>query len=372
MKFVRYAGYGLLLISQATVFYCCWGLAPPDQDPGVDRHAASSSPTYVGKAVCKECHQANFDFHSRHGHASTFSVMEQSSLSSQYAGKEHDAGKVVGKFKYHGEANGKLSVSLPDKFGEKRFPLQYVLGSGKHAQTIITLISNLKNETECVEHRVSFFPDRGLGLTPGQTDTMTTTNSLELFGQFVLGDKIERCVYCHTTTASIKDEQVVNLRSNVNCEKCHGPGSEHVASARKNPKPVPYSVGMPTWDAESEIQLCGDCHRLPWHVTEKEVREYPDVLVRFQPIGLLRSSCYLKSEGEMKCTTCHNPHEPSAEVSLSRHIKNCIACHQEQNDQHVACPVSTTEGCIDCHMPAVSIGFGLSFHDHWIRIRKNQ
>jgi len=92
-------------------------------------------------------------------------------------------------------------------------------------------------------------------------------------------------------------------------------------------------------------------------------------LARFQPVGLLRSQCFIESEGALRCTTCHNPHQTISDMSETEHIANCIECHQPEKSAHVSCPVSTTEGCIQCHMPKYDFeSLGTGFHDHWIRV----
>jgi hypothetical protein len=134
--------------------------------------------------------------------------------------------------------------------------------------------------------------------------------------------------------------------------------------------PPPFSVGRADWDTESEIQLCGDCHRLPAAISLKELREYPGPLTRFQPIGMLRSECYLASEGQFKCTTCHGPHTTLEATPETHYVQVCVSCHLPDSQSHVACPVSPATGCIECHMPPVKFDdLGTSFHDHWIRVR---
>ncbi len=329
---------------------------------------SSTEPTLVGRETCRECHAENFAFHSRHGHASTFHLVSQTDLASKFAGKSFDSGEPYGTYEYRADEQGRLFATLPAQFGDEPYPLQYVLGSGLHAQTILTLAPGLDGQTEGIEHRVSCYPGGRLGLTPGHAK-MTPQSALEFFGDSSRGTPLERCIYCHTTSARIVGEGIDDLISNINCEKCHGPGSEHVRLARSESKPPPYSVGRDTWDTESEMQLCGDCHRLPRHVTEKKIREYPDELARFQPVGLLRSRCYLDSGRELKCTTCHNPHQTIREMEPADHVRNCLGCHQPGTETHIACPVEREKGCIECHMPAVEVDPGLRFHDHWIRVR---
>ncbi|MFK8114392.1 MAG: cytochrome c3 family protein [Rubripirellula sp.] len=290
-------------------------------------------------------------------------------MAAKFDGKKFDAGEVFGTYEYRADREGGLSVRLPTKFGDEPFPLQYVLGSGHTAQTLLTLAPGLDGQTEGIEHRVSCYPGGRIDLTPGHPK-MTPQSALEFFGDSSSGVPLQRCIYCHTTSARIVGEGIEDLVNSINCEKCHGPGSEHVRIARTNPTPPAYSVGRNTWDTESEMQLCGDCHRLPRHVTEKEIRDYPDLLVRFQPVGMLRSRCYLDSARELKCTTCHNPHQTIREMKTADHVKNCRSCHEPDTKTHVACPINPETGCIDCHMPAIELEQGIRFHDHWIRVRE--
>jgi len=322
---------------------------------------------YVGREVCRECHAENYELHSMHGHAHTFAMASEEKITSKFAGREYEYGEPYGRYEYFKDEDG-LSVRIPDEV-EEAFPLQYALGSGHNAITLLSLAKDTEKGTVAYEHRGSWFRDRDrLGRTPGQPLVVPETE-LERFGMKHVDNVMQKCIYCHTTTGTVVDQEIVGLTANVNCEKCHGPGAEHVRQARTMKEPPPFSVGSKKWDSESEIQLCGDCHRLPEAITLKELREYPDKLARFQPVGLLRSKCFIESEGALRCTTCHNPHKTIGALSESEHVANCIQCHQKDTDSHLSCPVSPSDGCIKCHMPKYDFeSLGTGFHDHWIRV----
>jgi predicted CXXCH cytochrome family protein len=58
---------------------------------------------------------------------------------------------------------------------------------------------------------------------------------------------------------------------------------------------------------------------------------------------LRRSACFLKSNGKLTCTTCHNPHAaPRGEAAVRHYDSICRQCHA---------PHTETGSCIDCHMP---------------------
>lgn len=347
----------------------------PVDDPtslSIQTEITPLEPTFVGREACRECHAENYQLHGQHAHKSTFTSTSDPDIINMFAGKTYDAGEPYGTYTYHADEQG-LFARIPDKFGDKPFRLEYALGSKHGAVTLISLVPDEQEGTVAIEHRASWFSSTGeLGPTPGQ-ESHPPESAAELFGNKHIGKVMHKCVYCHTTRGSIVDQKIVDLVPNVNCEKCHGPASEHVRLARLTSTPPPFAVGRDDWDAESELQLCGDCHRLPATITRKELREYPDSLARFQPVGLLRSKCFVESDGRLKCTTCHDPHTTVKAVSNEQYVQNCIDCHREDSTTHISCPVSPKQGCIECHMPALSIeGLGTSFHDHWIRVRQDK
>ena len=335
---------------------------PTSQQP------TSQSPTYVGKQVCRECHADNHRLHAAHGHAHTFHAADEPEVVEKFSGRTYTTPEGYGTYTYESGKDG-LLAKIPEKFGDQPFQLQYALGSGHHAMTLLSLVPDPKEDTVGIEHRASWYRKGDqLGATPGQLHTQPETLS-ELFGQKHVGEVMRKCVDCHVTTGTIENQGIVNLTPNINCEKCHGPGSVHAQQARTMEVPPPFSVGKKDWDAEAEIQLCGDCHRLPAAISQRELRDYPKPLTRFQPIGMLRSECYLESPGQLKCTTCHDPHTTTTAIEPAFYVNKCVECHSPETETHTVCPVSATTDCIKCHMPPTAIDdYGTEFHDHWIRI----
>jgi hypothetical protein len=231
------------------------------------------------------------------------------------------------------------------------------------------LVPNRAGETVGIEHRVSLFGrENRLDITPSHAG-LKASQPLELIGRIVRDEKLVACIACHTTTAEIGREGRTNLRANVGCERCHGPGGNHVREAESQQRVSALPLGGGT-SAEEQIGLCAECHRHPDRLHEPIVSDNPR-LARFQPVGLMQSACFRRSSGRMKCSTCHDPHEhaPREREQLDG---RCLTCHGARGNQSPACPVSPVENCVACHMPETEVGSGTKFHDHWIRIRKSE
>ena len=363
----------VVLLSITVACYVLWATtrpAPPQSvvpkaprmtDPG------KSQDLLVGTSACAECHPENAAWWAESGHAHTFQRTKDSEIARQLDGRVfEDPGRGT-KFFYHFDDDG-LSVSIPSRFGEDRFPLTYALGSGTHGLTFLSLIPHEEGRTIGVEHRATFFRSKeGLGITPGQKGLPPPPQEVEHFGKIVVGRTLENCIRCHTTSGRIAREQIVGLEAHVGCERCHGPGLQHTQAVEENREDHLMHVKDRWPTAYAEIRTCGQCHRLPNMLKETELRRESVALVRLQPVGLLQSACYLKSEGRLRCTTCHDPHKSVAK-NRGHYERICLECHTRPNSTN--CPVNARTNCIKCHMPGIVLGFSI-FHDHWIRVRND-
>ena len=122
----------------------------------------------------------------------------------------------------------------------------------------------------------------------------------------------------------------------------------------------------PDWaTAGEQMRLCGKCHRLPEMIQPAgSIRPGNRALARFPSVGLLQSACYARSDGRMRCTTCHDPHARTS-TDRAAYEAACLECHGESSKAE--CPVSPRTGCVECHMPKHDVGHGMRFTDHWIR-----
>jgi hypothetical protein len=325
---------------------------------------------YVGDQSCRECHPGEFAAHSRSGHSKTFRLASQVESARKLDGRQvpdPERPGVTWRFKL---VDGKLWTERKESGQDREDLIEYVLGSRRHAATFVSLIDRDPASPRLLEHRLTDFArgDR-LDLTPGQKET--TGNS----GNTPHGREIDawntlKCLGCHATTLSNRGSAFLDEASmirNVSCERCHGPAKEHVEAARGGAtgSDLAMTPRLGESTAIEQMKQCGECHRTPEMVAPAEIRVDNPALVRHQPVGLMQSACFLKSEGRLNCSTCHDPHARSS-TDLMAYQARCLDCHGQAS--RTACPVNPTEGCVGCHMPRRDVGRGMMMSDHWIRV----
>lgn len=335
-----------------------------------DGHAA----TYVGKAVCAGCHRPEAEKHDHSGHARTFLASRLSPQARELDGKTVIDPERGTSFTYHFHPEQGLSVSLPQQ-GNRTISLQYALGSATHAVTFLGLWNSAEpgqaEQTRGLEHRISVFPgakQQRWNLSPGHAGKKAEGRWGE-FGIEQDSAAVAACIHCHNTTAQVERGQLTNLRENVLCEKCHGPGSRHVSAAEAgSTHPRELQFLPENYTAEQQVEMCGRCHRVPEMVDTRLIRREEAFITRFPPVGLKQSRCFKESTKRISCTFCHDPHAPASHDE-KWYAARCLQCHTPAGGEATACPVSPDVNCIHCHMPAVPSVHEVAFTDHWIRVR---
>jgi hypothetical protein len=255
----------------------------------------------------------------------------------------------------------------------ERFPIDYAFGSGRHATTFVTVTDRTPDHPTMIEHRLTGFAHRDApDITPGQGEAGgRVREGVGPSGRRYATPATLKCFECHTTATSARGPLILDestMIPDVDCESCHGPGRTHAEAARRGAEGealgMPFGIGR--WKADDEIRLCGACHRLPETVGPALIRPGNPLLVRLQPVGLMQSACYRKSQGALSCSTCHDPHARTS-TDLPAYEAVCLSCHL--GTSRTACKVSPSTGCVGCHMPRRDASRGMMMTDHWIRSR---
>ena len=184
--------------------------------------------------------------------------------------------------------------------------------------------------------------------------------------------RLLNCFTCHVTTASgqgFDRLDTATMIPNVTCERCHGPGSEHIEAARGNRDldELRMRLGLKSASPSDQITACGECHRSPRSFDSNALRPDNLEIVRFPTIGLAQSKCFREGKSGLSCTTCHDPHA-RVSTDTSAYEAVCLTCHQVAGPARTLCPVSPAKDCVGCHMPRRGIIPEFQSHDHWIRV----
>jgi predicted CXXCH cytochrome family protein len=198
------------------------------------------------------------------------------------------------------------------------------------------------------------------------------------------------CDGCHSVNYDVATKTVTEW--NVGCERCHGPGSAHVAH------PIRDTILNPArLDYVRASDTCIQCHSQGRPKQNPIAGRYYDWAVGFQP-GMELSAVWDLEEHKLgetsfthfadgtahknrmqgndftqslmyargvTCFSCHDPHGSANDAMLRQPASGiCLACHgpNTQNGPHAATiaahthhkPDSMGSRCIACHMPKIA------------------
>jgi hypothetical protein len=341
-----------------------WAFGERDGGSTVHRRSSPPGQAYVGSRACARCHPGEAAHYSRSGHAHTLRKAGDIELARWLDGRSvADPEYPDATWTFHHEAQSLFADRDDRPAGRnERLELIYAFGSGTHATTFVSLLPTTSDAPPLgFEHRMTYFArDTRLDVTPGQLESTGNSGRTPL-GRNLSAFETRVCFDCHATRISRQGRERLepaDLLPNVSCERCHGPGQRHLDAVRAGSTDLAVDFAPGRWKAESQMRLCGGCHRLPEVVPTAELRPDNPVLLRFQTVGLMQSRCYREGGGALSCTTCHDPHAPGYENA-------CLSCHD--GPAHTPCALGETTGCLPCHMPVRESGHGMRFSDHWIR-----
>jgi len=351
----------VILISLGPSIVVGQSSAPSNWNP----RRVSPGTEFIGDQACGECHKKSFYPFAKTGMALAMERVAESKIL-----KENPKLTLqLGPYFYEIKRQGRESLySVTDGKNTISVPIQYALGQGRMGQTYV-----LQYNGGFYESRISFYNEtKGLDFTVGSPRDIPKSLE-EAFGHLLSSTEVVSCFSCHSIGAtSGQNLQLDKLVHGVRCESCHGPGGPHVAAVKtcELGYKSTFNPGRLSGDEQSQ-QFCALCHR---GIDEYSVLESMEMNnVRFQPYRIFHSKCY-SNDRNIRCTACHNPHEPLRE-DPAYYDSKCLACHALKG-QPVAqgsspsCPVALKD-CVSCHMPKVEIKAAhFKFTDHYIRIVK--
>jgi DmsE family decaheme c-type cytochrome len=202
------------------------------------------------------------------------------------------------------------------------------------------------------------------------------------------------CMTCHAGQAASFANTVMGKigkvrKGTMECENCHGPGSEHVKAGggRGVGNMITFRPDDPRRTPEENNAICLACHergeRNNWRGSTHETRGLAcinchtimaNVTPKFQLAKLTEidtcSQCHKDirakimrnghmplREGKMTCSNCHNPHGSYSEALLRDATINdtCYKCHAEKRGPFLFEHQPVRESCANCHDPHGSV-----------------
>ncbi len=325
---------------------------------------------YAGSRICAGCHGAIYARQEASNHAGSLRPPAATkeltdSLPIRIADRASGATLTLTQ-----SAEGKLELEASKEDKIERITLEWAFGSGAKGITPV----GRKNDGTFVESRISWYAfQHQFGLTTGAAGGDPKTES-ESLGRNLSVKDVQECFSCHTTGYAPDQPAPARSEMGIRCERCHGPGAEHVrvmqAANQKAPGADKKIFHPGTLDAFSQAQMCGSCHGRPPRDTDLDairlIEQSPNT-VRFSSQRLVLSRCFNESADGLKCTRCHDPH--TNVVAQRQHWDTrCLACHSAGvRAKARTCPIAGSN-CVSCHMPSERVMRNSEFTDHWIRV----
>jgi hypothetical protein len=323
---------------------------------------AAQPPSFVGASACAGCHPAEFATQSASAHAQALSRPANHSLVRSFPfGKEFTRSQYHFRFDH---SRTRITVHAEGGGNALDLPADWAFGAGRQA---VTFLGRLGPDWY-LEHFFSWYSETGsFEPTPGQFGLRSQSLDEAVGIRYRSIDPVIgaiKCMECHSTGTPLVSaiNEITPAEAGVHCERCHGPGSLHIAAAARGDKSAARAaVSNPNRLSPKDLnQFCGACHRAP--EGSLDVNWYKPWSVRYQPIYLARSECFLRSQGKLSCLTCHGPHE-NAKNDAPYYDARCAGCHDAAKH-----PAHEPGTCIGCHMPRVNAQLHLNFTNHWIGI----
>jgi len=372
------------------------------------RVTSGAAPGYVDSKLCGLCHQDKYTSYQSVGMARSFFA------ASRVASGERRIEDFSTEPYYHAPSRRYYQIE-PDGAGlgfrrwqigpngerinEIEIPIDWVLGSGNHSRVYLYRTPS----GELFQLPLAWYGQENGGrggwfMAPGYDNPEH---------QGVLRRVRRECMFCHNAYPDVPagsdgfaadHTYPEELPEGTGCQRCHGPGAEHVRRALSpsgTPEAIRAAIVNPARLApELRNSVCYECHmepsvafpgmrrfgrgdysfrpgellndfRVQLEVTEEGGPPGGRFEINHHPYRLEQSHCFEKSGMKLSCLTCHDPHRKVPPGERAAHYRAaCLTCHQGTIEDH---PRVTADGgapsaeapaidvlasdCTLCHMP---------------------
>ena len=389
---------GIVLFGLALI-----ALSHCQQQPESDtRHAEKywnhgDSVRYVGIETCASCHQDIYQTYIETGMGQSYEMAHRGKSKARFEDHPPVYDSILDYYYAAFWKNDNLYVREyriheNDTIHQIIQRIDDVIGSGQHTNSHIFSINGHYHQAPITWYVQKDLPDLPPGYENGANSRFSRIIGLE-------------CMSCHNAmpTGFVKgsENKFNKLPQGIDCERCHGPGSAHVAKIQRGDitdtaKETDYSIVNPKKLApQLRFDICQRCHLQGNAVLQADASFFDfrpgmhlkDVMDVYAPRytndstsfimashvdRFTMSMCYQQQPEDFVCTTCHNPHK-SVKITGAQTFNNtCANCHGNSKDVCSELPnkrEAVGNNCVHCHMPAAGASDipHVSVHDHYIR-----
>ena len=350
---------------------------------------------YVPDTVCAECHVDKAESFAEMGMARSFYKPRPETAVEDFAGLPyfHEPSQRYYEMELRGQEYwftryGKTPGG--DKIDVFSTKVDWILGSGNHSRIYLYQTP----DGAMFQLPISWYTQSGeWAMAPGY----------EFHDhEGVLRPISARCMTCHNSYPAYPEgagfagqPQVFpeDMPEGISCQRCHGPGADHVEQAyggASSLEALQAAITNPGKLPREELySICYGCHMQPTATINGQLRlgrgefsfrpgqnvhdflmkmdiEDPAVPAseRFEinhhPYRMEQSACFTQSQGELGCLTCHDPHVKIKPEERAAHYRAaCLSCHETDDaslpamaDTGKSHPdIAQTDDCTACHMP---------------------
>lgn len=279
-----------------------------------------------------------------------------------------------------------------DTVHSRREKIDYIVGSGHQTRSYI-----LDRDGFLYEAPITWYVSRQKwDLSPGYEEGNNSRFDREIG---------EECMACHTGAIDYAEGTLNKFKKislGIDCEKCHGPGQEHIARMERDEivdvgEEIDYSIVNPAkLPVRQQFDVCMQCHLQGVNVLKagKSVLDYRPGMdlasvyhifieqysnaeafgIASHAERLIQSQCFIQSGEKLTCTTCHDPHKSIEFTDTPTFTAQCQSCHGGTVEMDCGLPENERmlqqNDCISCHMPkgGTSDIPHVTFTDHKIRV----
>ena len=339
---------------------------------------------FVGSQACTSCHAAIAEQFAAHPMGRSMDTMPpERRVEADGPATFHDREREYSVESREGVVFHRERVLGPDgePVYDQAMPVRFAVGSGTRGRSYL-----VDHDGFLFQSPVGWFTASGsYGLSPGYEDDRT------LRFERSIGDG---CLHCHAGLVEHPEGRTdlyterVFAEASIGCERCHGPGAEHVAvmsAAAPGTAVADMKIVDPgALEPSKREAVCNQCHLAGEAMIPRFGRGFADfrpgdwlddTLLVFvhdeksrassgekpvtQTEQMRQSGCFEGTGGTMGCISCHDPHSKPAPADADAFYRaKCNACHAEKP---CTLPLAEQEAapargsCTACHMPSQAL-----------------